>query len=278
MKHTYLAFFFIFSNSGCTSGTKSSDLKMTNPESLDVEKFPWAGHLVVASRGIIPGWECTASLLKANIAITARHCVNFAGERDRKPEEVTFKLPGRGESKVTGWKSLGRDLHEELTILHLVKSFDLPEFPEIATEELKLNDIVGAIGFGMTTYSKTADKKLDVGQGQYGKMKFTGYDELEYPLPGLAGVDVVHRRRNLEMANFQQVHEDGNMVCPGDSGGPAFVETSDGIRLFGVASHLKPEPGKDLGVCDPRSTAVHVALHRHREWIEKTIREMENLK
>ncbi len=75
------------------------------------------------------------------------------------------------------------------------------------------------------------------------------------------------------MGNFLDLKKSTVEYCEGDSGGPVIVETSQGLRIVGVAAYTNLVKGA-LGLSKDRAVRLdEQASNSSRAWIESVLNE-----
>lgn len=223
---------------------------------------------------------CTASALTPTLAITAAHCVQGGPDIvhrlqvvDEKGVTTTNKvlkfkqhqdfIPDMNAYRETlpeEERGLRIDNHD-IALLLLEKELppstiypNLPpaeEYLEIAGPFTKLL----AVGFGRITGEAMRDGKAGIMRKGYVDAK--GY--------------------NPDRVNFEIDQSDSKSqgICKGDSGGPSFLETADGLMLVGIAYEVHPYifPGdENPDIC--LGVGRYVNVQNQLNWIVQTSQEL----
>ena len=155
----------------------------------------------------VPGGACSGTWLGDDIVLTARHC----GGSD---ESITFTFPdGTAIGSVGHWPSALAENNNDLAIVKLAETPDLPANYLPAKIRLNNDGIVGQLA-------------TLVGYGGIGRS--AGQNNIAY---GATIGEVGAIRSNATTLPL------GANLFAGDSGGPLFIEESDGsYSVIGVAS------------------------------------------
>ena len=217
--------------------------------------YPATGALVQGK-----GYHCTATLIAADVALTAAHClVDVSGTG------LAFTLDGDVSDGV----------------------FDaIPVFRALKHPDYRgdlLNPVMGrANDVGIVILSRPVENvtpagmllpsfPLELGEGD--QLEAVGYGlELWYAPGGVGGVGV-KRQATVSVANLAQ-HELSTAAgepqpCNGDSGGPLFASTALGPRIVGVVSRSAGFTGH----CDGGAIATRIAPYF--DWIAEATLEQE---
>jgi secreted trypsin-like serine protease len=221
-------------------------------DSSDPGEYPATGALV---RG--RSYRCTATMIAPDVVITAAHCL----EGD-------------------GWGDFGFTLESDLTaevtnVVPVLTFHQHPDFHFEGAEYKQLarrNDVAVVILeepiFGVPV--ERLDNPLRAAElGDGTELTLCGYGRNTWAVPKTAGLKrdaivYVGVSTNWEL---QSVEEDPQ-PCKGDSGGPVFVEASDGGRL--VAGLVSRAAG-DSQMCD--SGAIYTRISAYSDWVWEAARD-----
>lgn len=80
----------------------------------------------------------------------------------------------------------------------------------------------------------------------------------------------------VPLFNFGRPVKDTEAVCKGDSGGPVYTETGDGVSIYGITSGILWDPKIGNSKCDGSLIQLIVSIQPERSWILSTIRNLNN--
>lgn len=232
--------------------------------------------------------QCSGTLIRQNVVLTAAHCVCFAfekadnyptgsecakGTETRAPASLTDKDNWRvffqhvGMKKVSrvvvneGYRFDGTAVRDDLALLVLeepVVEIIPPALPPGASQALpwSVGRIIG-YGFSSADESETAVLKMLVQPGikSHGRVNYTSCQDQTYLDPAGSLCSLFSDTANGSPAT----------VCGGDSGGPLWHSDTDGSTI-GVTS------GRSHSDCQVKETVgfqMATSYQVHREWIEK---------
>jgi len=193
--------------------------------------------------------HCTAALLADDLAVTAAHCVPEPNAiRPLRLAFTTDTTQGTFPTRaVTGFL---RDEKFQSSVLHEADDHDLAlvrfaggrppgaKPAHILTSALFAGEAVIVAGFGATSFD----------QYEMGTLR-SAIVSVANPLLGQTETLLDQRGRGG--------------TCPGDSGGPAFVELQGELFLWGIASRLWP-----LRVQDCAQYSIYSRLDSAANWLE----------
>lgn len=194
---------------------------------------------------------CTGTLLTEDTVLTAAHCV----DHNVKKMVVVFGTRVRGTSvdhlraadhaiQNPRWHQISQEGKGDLAIVHFKGGLPAGYQPvQLASHDLKLanGQAVMMAGYGVSNGLRNS------GAGQ---LRSTQSEVLQW-------------------ISKTEVASDGrkSSVCFGDSGGPAFVESHEGLVQWGVASSVLNQ------ACNEAS--VHTAVMPYEGWISKTVAKLQ---
>jgi secreted trypsin-like serine protease len=217
----------------------------------NVRKDDGLAAVTVALMNVQSGALCTATLLSQSIALTAAHCVDGRAEDMR----LLFGTKLKGDvRRVLNFATPSSWLHQEglekdtgdLALLNFEGG--LPLTAGVAdlmssNEHLSDGDVVTLAGFGI---SKAANQ--------------TGHGILR-------SVEVRIKDSHYSSTEILLDQTDRKGACHGDSGGPAFIQDSNGeLKLWGVTSRGVEDPA-DLCI----GLSVYTRIEAYLDWINRTI-------
>ncbi len=200
------------------------------------------------------GSLCTASILSENIAITAAHCVegnvedmqisfgvNTASQETRSIDDIALN---------SIWKTRQNERTNNGDIALVKFSGGLPKKTHAATlikksYKLSNGEIVTLAGFGISKLNGLSD-----GSGR------------------LRTVDVKIANANFSQTEVSIDQRSRKGACHGDSGGPAFIQdTNGGLLLWGITSR---------GIKDPTDQcageSVYTRIMPYSRWINSVVK------
>ena len=237
---------------------------------------------------------CTGSLIAPNIVMTAAHCIPekvahlkiiFSTDVDsilnaREPDITEeFSLPASDFKVGPTWDPKNETVEVDTGDIALIKfkgntpSGYRPAVFLKDTSLLKIGNLVTVAGLGVDTveFSKKIDPKKykDFEEAlEYGQVicddqingKYINCYEIEMSGDGIlrvteAPISFIHETEI-------KLNERKSGTCNGDSGGPAYIKTTEGYFLFGVTS-------RGSGLCN--DAGVYTNALFYKSWIESTI-------
>ncbi|MBI2375283.1 MAG: S1 family peptidase [Deltaproteobacteria bacterium] len=171
------------------------------------------------------GGLCTATLIRADVAITAAHCVDF--ETRERASGYFHVFRSRTDVKslsIDRYVSLSRDLgDDDVALVHLERRVpaSVATPARLATREPEPGESMTSFGFGCTDRDDP---------GQEPKKRRVRFDYL-----------------------------DGQVLCPGDSGGPGFLRDGtlalihsayrirSGLDIHASVALVRPDIDRTLG-------------------------------
>ncbi|MEZ4384923.1 MAG: trypsin-like serine protease [Nannocystaceae bacterium] len=199
----------------------------------DVDYCAWPTAVAVSSSGGL----CTGTLVSPWVVVYAAHCgggvkkLKF-GEHNNSPTKV---ISG-GCTTYPGYGGVNDQAHDWAYCVLDEAVRDLPVSPVLfgcETSVLGPGKEVAIVGFGANEGESGAGRK---------RWAMTTLNQVGSNTATLGGNGLPS-------------------VCPGDSGGPAFIDAGDGVwRAFGIASTV-------TGGCG--GVGTHALIHRAVQWIEE---------
>lgn len=237
---------------------------------------------------------CTGSLIAPNIVMTAAHCIPekpahlkivFSTDVDnvinsREPDVIEELSLSASDFKVgPTWDPKNETVEVDTGDIALIKfkgvtpaGYKSAVFLQDASL-LKIGNMVTVAGFGVDTveFSKKIDPKKYKNFEEaleYGEVicddqingKYTNCYEVEMTGDGIlrtteAPISFIHETE-------VKLNERKSGTCNGDSGGPAYIRTSEGLFLFGVTS-------RGSGLCNDAGVYTNALFYKN--WIDSTI-------
>jgi len=254
-------------SAGCShENSDSASISNLNSNSIIggkvVDKEIFAKH-VVAIRNNDDGYYCSGTLISQNTILTASHCIEsgkehaytiYFGKDPRSFESVSRPVTsmagntGFNESALTNRKDIGIIRFQGA----LPEGFEPMSLPTSRDLQQMGRDFYSA-GYGAVT--GRTDIPRDGGILRYTLQKFVG-DRISPLQP-----------------EFFANQNNGQGICFGDSGGPAFIKLNGRRILLGVSSAMytvdpedKNKPEYDI--C--RQTSIFTNVVYFLDWIKKT--------
>lgn len=249
------------SSSGACFHIRSGD-EVTQGSEAESE-YEAVGKITVRSR--LGSLMCTGTLIKPNVVLTAKHCVETSGGQTFPASSFAFKLNNgtraTSVSKVIPWD---QSTHRDVALL-VLKSNYAETIPYYQVESQKLDWDNGteltAVGFGGYTDGQDIGSYSD-GIKRIGQMRYSGYRD-----NGYFG-DVVDNVYLLPGSEKEQ------MICPGDSGSSLFSKTGGTNTIVGVASlgatnrrvyHYTQQ-------CHYGAAAYYVPAYSFKSWVDDKLK------
>ncbi|MNJ91037.1 Trypsin [compost metagenome] len=262
--------------SGIIGGTIVESLDEISRSTVGLRMFEQAPGAAPSYQG-----RCTGSLIRADLILTAAHCMPTVRPGNRGGLMVIFSqnldAPESIGSAVISYKYLAHELYgspeqakkdQEAQMANpnvVINTYDMalvklsapapqgyvPAKVLLNETFLKEESLVTIAGFGLNSdVNKTIDGHLRKAQvsslGHYGK-------------------------------EFVVDQQNGSGVCSGDSGGPAFIEVEGTQYLWGVASRVipkdNPEDKTNWAYCS--FLAIHSKVSSYFDFIIKTTAELD---
>lgn len=242
---TSLYLCFAFATAACGSRVPDAGPRIYNGVTATSKDTQLSSTVALTDEVISPIGRafCSGVLVKRNVVLTAAHCVT---QRSRD-FFVTFgtRVQGAERAQIAevrthpAARSPNAYIYEsdnDLALLVLTK--DAPAsipFASIFSGDIADGQSIILSGFGRAVAANNGET---TGTLRYTKM-------------------IVRRQGHKEGALLLQGNNTGS--CPGDSGGPAFVEIGGQLKLIGIDS---------LGTCgDAAPVATYVDVRHFRSWL-----------
>ncbi len=209
------------------------------------QSFP--NCVAIASR---TKWKCSGVLIDARTVLTAAHCVArgidrqvFVGNDLHRPQDGLVVQVS--SATVHPAYSLSHTAHD-LAVLRLAKAVRGHVPDPVAAEVKQENVAVRAVGFG----ADTTDGQSGFGKKRYADLPLADRDP-RY------GIDV----ETEFVAGRPHLDRDS---CPGDSGGPAYIQNDSGWSLAGITSRATPGTYASRECGDG---GVYTLVYPYLDWI-----------
>lgn len=232
---------------GCKSKQLCSTVQIASGQSVPTGDGIFQST-VALYLGDTMGASCSAVIISSNQVLTAAHCIDVMGPgsqiRTGDPTNPTHKLKtlstkvppmwikGSGSSNIMGYGDIGIVEFEGT----LPAGFTAANFA--FTAALTINQPVTIAGYGKQNNS---DPKAN---------------------HSLSKVTVFSSTNQWTNDTLLFTSPTGASACPGDSGGPAFIEQSGKLALIGVSSR---------GHC-AQGQSYYTDVRKHKEWIEENLK------
>lgn len=179
------------------------------------------------------GFSCTGSILEASYVVTAAHCIPEVTADVKKAElYVVFGLDQSKPSRQNARLVVG-------TVVHPQYNSNAKRTEEMHDIALVKYDGTTPVGYGaaslLTDYSKLVPK-MNILVAGYGVNQTDGVNKKNDYKLYQTRLEMLGAMNDTELVLKQYP---GKGVCHGDSGGPAFVEESNGkLLLWGITSRV----------------------------------------
>jgi hypothetical protein len=189
----------------------------------------WPASLYATFKENGDTFSCTAALLGPQVMLTAAHCVPTTGK-------VSFKYDGHAQSytaSCTRHPNYSTDESADFALCSVSPAFAEPN--GFLYERINSSAMTGHLDKDviLAGYGCFSDDVGARGDGKY-RVGSNSFDETSESASKRRGAKYYQPKQ----ANNLFTKEDKNaaQVCPGDSGGPAFVRTKGGANTFGNRS------------------------------------------
>lgn len=207
---------------------------------------------------------CSGVFLAADIVLTAAHCL----PKDPKGKLIVFPELKNGLNMSSLMDS------EKIGTIHFVAHPDFKESSKDSTgaiSDIALLKLSRPANEARIVALPSKDHQLSVKQNLF----ITGWGMKSYWdseaklrwASVMPNVDTWKESKNLKFSHFPG--KNGETFCPGDSGGPTLLKTTDGLVVIGVQSGSKG-CGNPLGLFHNQNHITYVPAHL--DWIESVIR------
>ena len=208
---------------------------------------------------------CGATLISAHWALTAAHCVSetLLGSTIEKGEEFQVEISNSERNIdliIIHPDFVSQHVPEvDLALLHFGEEVNFPKPIPVNTESNELGEIITLVGWGYFGLG-TVGRQYDDGSKRRAQNRVTRADQqlrTVFDDPRISGRETLPLEGTLGL---------------GDSGGPAFLEYSEGLVIAGVSvgevegAEFSEESQGQYG-----SVAVFERLSIHAEWINSVI-------
>lgn len=197
---------------------------------------------------------CTGTLIAPDVVLTAGHCIEI-NPVEVIVDTIDFGNPGGDTIKVKSARAYPDWEHSYDVGVVILDHVARPAPRAIAaacTQTAHLTDgaKVQVVGFGLTTRAGTGFN--------------TKLHQAAIPVADASCSDPSSCETSVMPGGEFIAGGDGKDACFGDSGGPAFIDSSDGLVVAGVVSRGLALPGAPCG-----NGGVYVRADKVAAWIEK---------
>jgi secreted trypsin-like serine protease len=199
---------------------------------------------------------CTGTFISPTIILTAAHCVSD----DKNDLIVQMGNSIFSEQEMISFRVVNVKKHEkyqktenDLALILVEESKTVSVIPVAMAKEKDLSSkkMITLLGFGVNEIEESDDEFQGAGN--------------------LRSLKVSPSRVSIDHFTFSVDQSVGSGACHGDSGGPAFVPSSDRrFILVGVASGVVQSEDE----ADCSNLAVYTKVHFYKSWILKSIQEL----
>jgi endonuclease G len=256
---------------GCGLDVASSEQTIVNGRpATQAELF---GTVGIPIGNPADGSNCTGTLIRPNVVLSAAHCFYQSGPDDMPTNDP---VPLTDVQVVAGALSLDaatQDQRYAVTQMFLHPGYDNVGFNADPSVGPAVNDIaVLVLDRNVTQVSVvpllSANEQAMFGEGAAVVITGYGATSLEGGMP--AGGGTLYIAENVITAlsdtEFIASSETGADTCPGDSGGPAYLFVGDAPRVVGATSRADPEAQSLCG-----EGGVYTTAHAFEAWINAQV-------
>ncbi|UOF02368.1 S1 family peptidase [Bdellovibrio reynosensis] len=217
---------------------------------------------------------CTGTLIAENKVLTAAHCI-------KKTSKKMYASFVKNSACINSLKTLREVTHKALKTDHdFTQSVPIDK----AQDDLAVVRFEGKAPKGTTIrplpgeqFTATEGEELVMaGYGTTGMANADGGLLRHVTVPGKQLVKSFYDPRNKDyfaVLNTHIVLQPEKGVCVGDSGGPLYVKTYEGLVLYGITSMgFNPDSEDSTKTCN--GISLFADVRHHLDWINKQLKEL----